>query len=62
VDPLDITAQIFIIRRWYERIGVEDKTSQIRGVVEYLKNGERRYFLELKDIEVLISGFLESDA
>lgn len=50
--------QVFVIRIWSEPREWEDEQPQMRGVIEHIATGSKRYFLELSEVNQFIYPFV----
>ena len=48
----------FIVRVWLESRELPGASHTWRGVIEHVATGERRYFLDLAEIQAFIQSFL----
>jgi hypothetical protein len=55
-NPDDNTHHLFIVRIWTD--SAHSPPALTRGLIEHIPTGERRYFLELGDMQAFVSGQL----
>lgn len=48
----------FIVRIWWENRDLPGAEQQWRGMIEHVASGERRYFLDLQEIQTFIRAYL----
>lgn len=50
----------FIVRFWLERREIETGDVELRGVVEHVPSGQRRYVLKIGDVLAFMTSYLEA--
>lgn len=51
--------QVFVIRIWSEPREVDGEPPLLRGVIEHVTTGKKKYFLDLDDLKGFIIPFLK---
>jgi hypothetical protein len=58
VNLFDSKTQVFILRLWLEPREIEGAKPEWRGVIEYVRTRQRRYFSNLEELPPLILPYL----
>lgn len=59
---LILATHVYVVRIWIENLEADSLQGLLRGVVETVPVGERRYFNNLEEMKVIIADFLGRDA
>ncbi len=58
VSPFDDGTRVFIVRIRLEAREIPDAQPEWRGTIEYVPNGERRFFKDLSEITAFVARFV----
>lgn len=60
MPPFEDNTHVFIVRIWCEPCEIERAVPELRGVIEHVPSGKRRYLKELEEVGLYMMPYLEA--